>query len=36
MEALTEVWLGGWREGGLGQQRDDGEGCATKKIGRSV
>ena len=24
-----EVWLDGWSEGGLGQQRDDGRGCAT-------
>ena len=25
----TEVWLEGWCEGGLGQQRNDGLGCAS-------
>ena len=25
----TEVWLDGWCEGGLGQQRNDGRGCAS-------
>ena len=25
----TEVRLDGWCEGGLGQQRNDGRGCAT-------
>ena len=24
-------WLDGWREGGLGQQRNDGGGCATMR-----
>ena len=27
----TEVWLDGWCEGGLGQQKNDGEGCATMR-----
>ena len=26
---VTEVRLDGWCEGGLRQQRNDGEGCAT-------
>ena len=26
----TEVWLDGWCEGGLGHQRNDGGGCASK------
>ena len=30
----TEVRLDGWCEGGLGQQRNDGGGCATMR-GRS-
>ena len=28
---LTEVRLHGWREGGLGMERDDGGGCATMR-----
>ena len=33
----TEVRLDGWCEGGLGQQRNDGGGCAVMrdKIGKS-
>ena len=31
----TEVRLDGWCEGGLRQQRNDGGGCATRKIGKS-
>ena len=27
----TEVGLDGWGEGGLGQQRNDGGGCATMR-----
>ena len=27
----TEVRLEGWREGGLGQQRNDGGGCASMR-----
>ena len=27
----TEVWLDGWCEGGLGQQRNAGGGCASKR-----
>ena len=27
----TEVRLDGWREGGLGQQRNDGGGCASMR-----
>ena len=27
----TEVMLNGWCEGGLGQLRNDGEGCATMR-----
>ena len=29
---LTEVRLDRWREGGLGQQRDDVGGCATTSV----
>ena len=27
----TEVWQGGWFEGGLGQHRNDGGGCASMR-----
>ena len=27
----TEVWLDGWCEGGLGQQTNDGGGCASMR-----
>ena len=27
----TEVWLDGWCEGGLRQQRNDGGGCGTMR-----
>ena len=27
----TKVWLDGWCEGGLRQQRNDGEGCSTMR-----
>ena len=28
---MTKDKLDGWYEGGLGQQRDDGRGCATMR-----
>ena len=31
MEVKTEVGLDEWREGGLGQQRNEGGGCAIDK-----
>ena len=32
----TEVWLNGWCEGGFGQQRNDGGGCAIMKRSERV
>ena len=28
---MTEVRMDGWREGSLGQQRNDGGGCASMR-----